>query len=265
MRGKTIVVLESRAGEQLVESLRRRGALPIWAPALAEEPDVDHEAIRSVVDASEQRAPALAIFQTGVGATALFKATDSLGLTDRFLAILQNCQVAVRGPKPLVELKRRGVRIDAAASAPFTTAQLLEAIRDVPVSGARVLVQRYGDTNRELANELESRGATVLELASYRWALPPDRAPLLAALAAIRQRTVDAVVFTSAAQAQNLLVVAREAGEAQALGPALESTLVASIGPVCSAALRDLGITVGLEASPPKLGPLVAALEAALQ
>jgi uroporphyrinogen-III synthase len=36
--------------------------------------------------------------------------------------------------------------------------------------------------------------------------------------------------------------------------------LVASIGPVCSDALEAAGVRVRLEASPPKLGPLVAML-----
>jgi len=46
--------------------------------------------------------------------------------------------------------------------------------------------------------------------------------------------------------------------------PDLNRTLVASIGPVCSAALEQRGVKVVLEASPPKLGPLVAALDGAL-
>ena len=41
-------------------------------------------------------------------------------------------------------------------------------------------------------------------------------------------------------------------------------TLVASIGPVCSAALRKLGVRVDIEAQPPKLGPLIDAINAAL-
>ena len=40
--------------------------------------------------------------------------------------------------------------------------------------------------------------------------------------------------------------------------------LVASIGPVASKALREAGVRVGLEASPPKLGALLGALDAAL-
>ena len=49
-----------------------------------------------------------------------------------------------------------------------------------------------------------------------------------------------------------------------ALRADLQRTLIASIGPVASSALRELGVNPSLEASPPNLGPLVSALDAAL-
>ena len=260
MMGRTVVVFESRAGRELVTSLERRGATVIWAPALAEEPDVDAAAIRALIDDCQREAPALVVFQTGVGTAALFRATDDLGLTPPWLTILKESHVAVRGPKPVAELRRREVRIDTRAASPFTTVQLLAAIRDVPIGDRRVLVQRYGDTNAELARGLEARGASPVEIASYRWALPANRAPLLHAISEIQRGAVSAAVFTSAAQVQNLLTVAREAGVAKELSSALNATTVASIGPVCSSALAAAGIAVTVEADPPKLGALVAAL-----
>src|SRR3984893_5274907 len=47
------------------------------------------------------------IFQTGVGTRALFTATDSLGLTDVLLRLLDSAQVVVRGPKPTTVLHSR--------------------------------------------------------------------------------------------------------------------------------------------------------------
>jgi uroporphyrinogen-III synthase len=265
LKGRTVVVFESRAGRELATAIERRGAVTIWAPALAEEPDVDPVAIAQLIDDCEREAPALVVFQTGVGTTALFRATDGLGLTARWQAILGACQIAVRGPKPVAELRRRDVRIDARAASPFTTIQLLEAIRGVPIGGRRVLVQRYGATNVELVRGLEARDARPVEIASYRWALPADRAPLLLAISEIQSGAVDAAVFTSAAQAHNLVRVAREANVAGPLIVALNLMTVVSIGPVCSTALRSVGITVTVEADPPKLGALVASLDGALQ
>ena len=70
---------------------------------------------------------------------------------------------------------------------------------------------------------------------------------------------------TAAEQARNLFLVSREMKKEQALREALNATLVASIGPVASAALREAQVKVGVEARPPKLGALMSALEAALR
>ena len=48
------------------------------------------------------------------------------------------------------------------------------------------------------------------------------------------------------------------------LKQSLGQTLVASIGPVCGVALRKLAMRVDIEAKPPKLGPLIEAINAAL-
>jgi len=84
-------------------------------------------------------------------------------------------------------------------------------------------------------------------------------------LQALDHGRVDAVVFTSAVQMHNLYAIAQKAGCAAQLADHLNRTVVASIGPVCSRALRDYGVTPTLEASPPKLGPLLTALDAALR
>jgi uroporphyrinogen-III synthase len=130
---------------------------------------------------------------------------------------------------------------------------------------SKVLVQRYGATNQELHDALVARGAAVREITTYRWALPRNVQPLIDLLDALEQRRVDAAVFTSAVQMQNLYAVAEGAQRAAQLIAALGRTIVASIGPVCSRALRHYGVEPTFEASPPKLGPLLEALDAALK
>ena len=102
------------------------------------------------------------------------------------------------------------------------------------------------------------------ELATYRWALPADTRPLENLLEALASSRVDAVVFTSAVQVHNLDAVAAKSGRADQLADLLNGLVIASIGPVCSRALMQHGVKPSIEANPPKLGPLVAALEQAL-
>jgi uroporphyrinogen-III synthase len=264
MKAKRIAILEARMGEQLAELVRQRGGVAFHAPALAEMPDLDTRAIGELVQSLQARSPRLAVFQTGVGTRALFDATDRLGVTPAFLQLLEKAIVVVRGPKPSGALRARKVRIDRAAVEPFTTREILATIQDVDVRGARVIVQRYGKANLELDGALQARGAEVLEIPTYRWSLPQDTQPLAELIGRLERREMDATVFTNAEQVRNLFLVADQLGKADALRSALNCTVVASIGPVASAALRDARVEVGVEAKPPKLGALLSSLEAAL-
>ncbi|TMA34774.1 MAG: uroporphyrinogen-III synthase, partial [Deltaproteobacteria bacterium] len=65
----------------------------------------------------------------------------------------------------------------------------------------------------------------------------------------------DVAVFTNGAQVEHLF---RAAADEVALRAGLGRTVVASVGPVCSEVLEAHGVHPDLEASPPKMGPLVA-------
>jgi uroporphyrinogen-III synthase len=264
MKSKVVAILETRTSAHLGELIARRGGIPMLAPALAEIPDVEPQTVVSLLDAWQTNPYRMVIFQTGVGTRALFQATDSLGSTQQLLHLLAQAIVVVRGPKPTGELNTRQVRIDVRAPSPFTTETVLDAIGGVALDHAPVLVQRYGATNPLLRQSLEARGAIVREIATYRWALPAEVQPLKDLLAALADARVDAVVFTSAVQVQNLFTVAAAEGCSNSLPGLLNGLVIASIGPVCSRELAAHGIKPSFEASPPKLGPLVAGLESAL-
>src|SRR5207237_7722107 len=171
---------------------------------------------------------------------------------------------AVRGPKPTGALRARKVRIDRSAAEPFTTHETLAAVEDVELQSARVIVQRYGSANTELDRALEARGATVDEIPTYRWSLPQDTRPLAELIARLERHEMDATVFTNAEQVRNLFLVAQRLGKADALREALNATLVASIGPVASAALHYERVKIAVEDKPPKLGAVLWSLEGAI-
>ncbi len=264
MKNKTVAILESRMRDHIASLVRNYGGTPFSAPALAEIPDVDPAHIQALIRDWNSAPPDIFIFQTGVGTRALFAATDLLGLTDLLLRLLDSAQVVVRGPKPAAVLHSRKARIDRAASDPFTTHEVLAEMHGTPLRGKRVVVQRYGETNRELQAELENEGADITEIVTYRWVLPEDTTLLLRLIDALGRDEIDLVAFTSASQVSNLFTVAQCDGKDASLKQSLGRTLVASIGPVCSAALRKLAIRVDIEAKPPKLGPLIEAINAAL-
>src|SRR3981189_59997 len=111
MRAKKVAILESRLGRQLADLVAQRGGVPFHAPALAELPDLDPEAIGALGRSLEERPAKAAVFQTGVGTRALFGATDALGLTAKLLELLSRMVVAVRGPKPTAAPRAPGLRL----------------------------------------------------------------------------------------------------------------------------------------------------------
>lgn len=264
MQAKNVAILESRLGRELVELVAKRGGVPFHAPALAELPDLDANAIGALIESLSTHPARLFVFQTGVGTKALFAATDSLNLTEKFKEMLSKAMVAVRGPKPTAALRGRAVRIDRSAADPYTTREVLDSIESIELKNQKAVVQRHGSPNVELDRALEARGAQVTEIPTYRWSLPADTAPLEALIGALERGEMHAAVFTNAEQVRNLFAIAKKLDKAAELQKALNATLVASIGPVASAALRAAGVEVGLESSPPKLGPLLAALDSAL-
>ncbi|MGZ8258391.1 MAG: uroporphyrinogen-III synthase [Methylotenera sp.] len=264
MKDKTIAILENRAGEQLADLVRKHGGTPFSAPALAEVPDIDPVLIAQLVKDWQTNLPDIFIFQTGVGVKALFATTDTLGITDQLLQALASSVVVVRGTKPTAALRSRNVRIDLTASEPYTTAEVLAELDANSIAGKYVVVQRYGDTNWELQSALEARGAQVTEIATYRWSLPENTKPMVDLMDALDADAIDVVCFTSASQVHNLFTVAQQLGRAETLQAGMNRSLVASIGPVCTVALKKYGIRVDIEPHPPKLGPFINAINSKL-
>jgi uroporphyrinogen-III synthase len=92
---------------------------------------------------------------------------------------------------------------------------------------------------------------------TYGWALPDDTEPLRQAVQATIDGEFDVLLFTSAQQIENLLQVADSNELKAAWLLAADECTIGSIGPTCSDALRDVGLTVHVEASPPKMAHLI--------
>jgi uroporphyrinogen-III synthase len=231
---------------------------------LREEPQPDPAAIDAFITRLVGGQIDVVILLTGVGTTAILEAARTLDRLSVLVEALQRVTVLARGPKPVSALRPYGLRPALVAGAPYTTAEVLAALAEYDLAGRVMVVQLAGEPNPELHQALAARGAQVEELAPYRWALPLDQAPLERFLADVAVGRIDAVMVTSSAQVQNLFTIAARHGGAEALRRHLRATIVASVGPVCTRALQAHGVQVDVEASPPKMGPLVAALATAL-
>jgi uroporphyrinogen-III synthase len=261
LSGLRLVSFESRRAGELADLLRRHGTEPVQAPSMREVPlddnPIAHDFARRLLGGEID----VVVLLTGVGTRALVTAIESVCAPPRFAEALGRVVTIARGPKPVAALRELGLRPTIAIPEPNTWREILHATAGaVDIMGRHVAVQEYGASNTELLDGLAARGAHVLPVPVYRWALPTDTNPLRAAARRIAEGTIDIALFTSAVQVQHLLQIAHEDGLDEQLMAGFRRVLIASIGPVCSEALRRLGLSVDLEPEHPKMGYLVRAV-----
>jgi len=264
LAGLTVVALESRRAEELARLLRHHGATPVSAPSMREVPIEENAPARRWAERLLAGEIDVHVCLTGVGTRALFAILGGLVPREDLVAALARVVLVARGPKPVAALREVGLVPTIRVPEPNTWREVLAALdARGSVEGRRVSVQEYGVPNLELLRGLDERGAEVLQVPAYRWALPEDTRPLRAAVHRIAAGDVDVVLFTTARQVEHLLGVAAEEGVADAvLATTRTRSIVASIGPSCSAGLRRAGFPVDFEPSHPKMGVLVHELAA---
>jgi len=253
--------LESRRAPELALLVMNYGGRPVVAPSLRELPlESNDEALTLAADLVRQRFD-LVVLMTGVGVRMWIKLVEPSMGRDAFVQALGRARILARGPKPVAALREVGLTPWATVPSPNTWRELLATLDarsvEMPLAGARVAIQEYGLPNDELAGALAARGATVVAVPIYRWAMPDDRAPLRAAVHAIVRNDVDVIVLTAGVQLVHLLRAAAELGLEPAVRRGLERMAVASIGPMTSEELHRRGLRVDYESSHPKMGFLV--------
>jgi len=257
--GRTVLSFESRRSKEIASLIENCGGRPIVAPAVKEVPAQSSEDVARFATALLKGEISLVIFLTGVGTRALARAIKPFCPREQFVASLSKVSVLARGPKPVAALKELGVPITWNVPEPNTWREILQVLEtnQVPLQGQQIALQEHGIPSRDLVEALKQRGAEILAVHVYDWALPEDTSPLKNAVTALLESRIDVVLFTAAVQAHHLFQIAEEMGSRDGLIAALRRTRVASIGPVTSEALSEYGISANLEPTHPKMGFLV--------
>lgn len=249
---------ESRRHAEMRQLIERQGGIATVAPSMREVPLEDNPAVFQFAEELLAGRVDVMVFMTGVGARALLEVLETRHAREAIFAAWEKCQIVVRGPKPLSVLREWKVRVDVRVPEPNTWRELLASLAEKSlVDGQTIAVQEYGEPSLELYEEFKRRGAKVLPVPVYRWAFPEDTGPLLAAIDATIAGEFDVLMFTSANQVANVLEAAAQAGKKAEWMNAAKNCGIASIGPTASEKLRSVGLPVHVEASPPKMGPLV--------
>jgi uroporphyrinogen-III synthase len=166
-------------------------------------------------------------------------------------------KIAVIGPATMNAANAIGLTVDLIPQqyiAESLAAALLPEAR-----GKSFLLVRAAEARDHLPETLTAAGATVTIAEAYRNQLPAESIPALQALFASPETYPDAITFTSASTARNLCALLEAAN--LTLPP---NITLASIGPITSETLRNLGHEPTIEASEPTIPALIQSLLAHL-
>lgn len=182
------------------------------------------------------------------GVNALWARMKKLHISNRKLTHLR---VAAIGPATRKAIEKNGIKVNVVPEE-YVAESVVQSLRD-KVEGKRVLLVRAKVARDVIPRELRKAGADVDVVEAYQTVVPSSsRAQLRAALRRSSSRAV--ITFTSSSTAKNFVAL---------LGnrrPSLENVTVASIGPVTSTTLRQLGLPVHIEAKEFTIPGLVQAI-----
>jgi uroporphyrinogen-III synthase len=180
---------------------------------------------------------------------------------------LDHLRVAAIGPATRKAIEKGGLRVEVVPRE-YVAESVVESLR-TRVSGQRVLLTRAKVARDVIPRELRKLGAQVDVVEAYETVIPrTSRAPLRALLQD-PQRRPHVVTFTSSSTVRNFVSLL---GKDAWRGPPrrttgapllLERIRMASIGPVTSATLLDLGLPVDIEAKEYTIPGLIRAIVAA--
>ncbi|MDW5265129.1 MULTISPECIES: uroporphyrinogen-III synthase [Acidobacteriaceae] len=162
-------------------------------------------------------------------------------------------KIAAIGPATARAVQGIGLPVDFIPPK-YVAESLAEALAP-EAHGKRFLLIRAAEARDILPEALTTAGATVTIAEAYRNQIPPESIPALRQLFATPASYPDAITFTSASTARNFVSLL------EAADLSLPSQIaLASIGPITSQALSDLGLEPSIEAPAATIDALIQSL-----
>jgi uroporphyrinogen-III synthase len=265
LQGFTVGVTADRRWGEQAELLKRRGAIVTHGPTISTHYLASDAALREATLEVIRRRPGFVVATTGIGVRAWFEAAQTWGLGDELRTALEPARAVARGPKAAAALQVAGVDTWKAVASERVD-EVIGLLTTESLAGTVVAFQQYGDPNNGAIEALRGAGADVIEVPVYRWRLPDEDRPALRLTEAACAGQLDAVTFTSAPAAVNLVTIAERHGLGEDLRSAFNErgVVAACVGPVCAEGAEATGIRNIVAPPVGRLGLLVRALSDAL-
>lgn len=195
------------------------------------------------------------IFTSVNGVDAFWERLDELSINRKQL---RHLKVAAIGPATKKAVEGQGKQVDIIPSE-YVAESVVESLRD-QVVGKRVLLARARVARDVIPLELAKLGATVDVVEVYETVIPQaSRRQLRVALKNAKARP-NVITFTSSSTVRHFVELLGKDGSSIEL----KDIRFASIGPITSGTLRELGLPVHIEAKVYTIPGLVAAVIADL-
>ena len=177
-------------------------------------------------------------------------------------AKLKHLKIAAIGPATREAIEKRGIKVDVVPEK-YIAESVVESLRD-RVAGKRVLLARAKVARDVIPRELRRAGAHVEVVDAYETVTPQSSRTRLHAILKDSKRRPHVITFTSSSTVRNFVNLTgknvwRGRPRPRTAHP-LDGIRLASIGPVTSSTLRELGLTVDIEATEYTIPGLIKAL-----
>jgi uroporphyrinogen-III synthase len=190
------------------------------------------------------------ILTSANGVEAMWERVRKLRITR---ADLRHLRIAAIGPATKRAMVKHGLKVKMVPEE-YVAESVVEGLKN-KVNGKRVLLVRAKVARDVIPDSLRQAGAQVDVVEAYETVVPEKSKPRLRALMKDKQLRPHVVTFTSSSTVKNFADLLGSPSAAM-----LKGIQFASIGPVTSATLRELGLPVSVEAREFTMGGLIRAI-----
>ncbi len=183
------------------------------------------------------------------GVDALWKRFRKLKLTKK---ALQHLKIAAIGPATRRAIEEHGLKVTIMPKE-YVAEAVVKSLQK-RVRGKRILLARAKVARDVIPHELRKFGARVDVVEAYETVVPKSSRTRLRAVLKNPRRCPDVITFTSSSTVRNFAALAGKLARQKGLR-------FASIGPVTSGTLRELGLPVHIEAKAYTIPGLVKAIK----
>lgn len=248
-------ILNTRACHQswgLSEPLRRRGAEVVEIPTIEITSAGSLGPLENALIKIDHYDTLILTSVNGV--EVLFERYNKLGLP---IVDMQHLLVVAIGPATARAIESEGLGVSVVPKK-YVAESVVEVLQGKITKHSRVLLVRAKVARDILPDELRKMGAQVEVIEAYQTRVPEGAAEKITKLFASGLDRPHLVTFTSSSTVTNFL---SSLGGEEARRQLLEGVILASIGPVTSATLRQAGLEPSVEAREYTMDGLVTAIE----